>query len=1276
MKRISGVLVTVFILLFQAMLITGIGKENGDIGNEIPTTRDSPYITENSSSISIGNDHLEIVLAKNVKCGISRIIDKATGIDLRGNKVPPPVILMLRYWTGNSTDIVIQWDAEELVTKTDESSSQATLTLEYRKFRGRNLNATVTIHLKKDEKFADFKLHIENDENFTVNSLFFPMIWGLHKIGESQEDDRLFYPVGDGLLLKNPLKYRDDLHMTEIYPSTASMQMMCLYDDDETGFFLTTDDSQGHPKKPSVDWMEWSYETHMAMFFEHLIPEFSGNDFQMEYNCRIGTFEGDWYDAAVVYRKWAVTTDLLSGGKVFESKDIPEWWAKTSVVSSSNRDADWIHTSLSDIENITGEFNDLTGINTTHLIFAWANEGAWCGPYYFPPAAGEKNFTDSMENIMEIGGHPFLYISGSVWRITRGDIGYSDYDLFNDIGRQWACIDQYGNPTIDQGYLVINWTSARMCPMTEFWHDMVVNNTLNCLDLGVDVVQIDEFPIGSIYPCYNESHGHTLGYSREIPDAYRSILAEARTLGRLLNPDFILSMEEPCEYYLPYMDTYVSRDNAPEFLIYPIAVELYGNDMEYIPFFSHVYHEYITAFSEPIPMNYDYPEPFTDQMRRSLARAFVTGEIISGSADEMENLRPSIKELYNRTVRASAGYCNDYLIKGKPLRPPRIEVPDQTVQWYFYSNESSGRPFEERSVLHSSWEADSGDLGHVFVNWVDSDVEFDVEIGEYDLGDGNHSLIVTRNGEREVLLRRTKLPVSITLKTDPGDVVLVEVTKKPDIDFGKIEVEAERILTNDTYVIGSMLENIGSKGSGPFSVQLFIDGEKIDSLDHPGLEESEKSNVSFNWDTTGLLGEVTIGIMCDLESNDLDLFNNERWKIIEVLERPRSDLRIIVNDSRTGLPLENVTVKLERMVPYHSLTGVTDIDGEVLFNNIIAGNLSISLFKDHFRDENRKILVSEGRNISLYFDLMWKQYPYLQGIVMDNSTGEPIEGAWISLFSIDNSSKELLSTMNSTSMGEFNFTELEEGGEYVVVVELEGYHLYSRSYHPYHQMGEIEVRLDRLPPVPGKISGKVVDNKTGIPIQGVEVTIQFPSHYSVTDEEGEFHFMDLHPGNYTLILSMEGYWNNTSVIEVLENDTTTVIIHLVKIKEDDSEPEPELFDFEGRILDEDGNPVDNVDVVILELQMSTKTNATGHFRFVNITEGEYTLIVSKDGFIDLNIKISTGAPLEDMILKEEEVGADPSPNYLFVVILAIAILVILGAVLIYTKLRGSGPEEE
>ena len=511
----------------------------------------------------------------------------------------------------------------------------------------------------------------------------------------------------------------------------------------------------------------------------------------MNYDVILGTFNGDWDKAASMYKEWAISTPFISGGKVNETKDIPDWFFDTSMIQLINRNSpDVQYLSLSEIADITNEFSDLTELDTTVLIIGWEKNGAWVGPDYYPPVEGDAAFISAMNDLNDNGNHGFTYISGTVWRITRDDIGYSDFEYFNSTGLPWVALNKNQTPLIDSFYGTLGWKSGRMCPMTNYWHDKVVENALESVKLGCDVVQIDEFPIGAIYPCYNESHNHPVGYSNEISYSYQSILEDIRTEGRVINPNFIMSTEEPCEFYLPYIDTYVSRDCAPEGLIYMAIVDTYGDQAEFIPFFSFVYHEYVTSFGEGVGLDKDYANAFYNQMARSIARMFNSGEILKVGGTTPDKWDMDLTELFKRTATATTTYAKEYLINGIPLMPPTIDVPEIQIDWYNSFENKFGTPIHEPAVINSVWRADGGSIGYFFVNWYKSKIEFDIDIQDDELPSGNYAISLTVNGERSIIHAKTTLPKTITLSLNPNDVVLIEIVNavdtnppdKPEID--------------------------------------------------------------------------------------------------------------------------------------------------------------------------------------------------------------------------------------------------------------------------------------------------------------------------------------------------------------------------------------------------------------------------------------------------------------------------------------------------------------
>jgi hypothetical protein len=194
-----------------------------------PATRGMSYIREDANEIAIGNDNVELVFKNDTfnKGGLDKIIDKSTGEDLRSAKGPEPIMFLLLYWTGSALDMAIQWDANSWVVTNETGTGYAKLVFNYKMIKGSNLNATVTVELADNSSFVRMRIVVENDElSYVLKSVYFPMVWGLGAIGSDTTNDHLFYPVGDGLVIEEPLQDLDTLYLGDMYPATVSAQVM------------------------------------------------------------------------------------------------------------------------------------------------------------------------------------------------------------------------------------------------------------------------------------------------------------------------------------------------------------------------------------------------------------------------------------------------------------------------------------------------------------------------------------------------------------------------------------------------------------------------------------------------------------------------------------------------------------------------------------------------------------------------------------------------------------------------------------------------------------------------------------------------------------------------------------------------------------------------------------------------------------------------------------------------------------------------------------------
>ena len=83
------------------------------------------------------------------------------------------------------------------------------------------------------------------------------------------------------------------------------------------------------------------------------------------------------------------------------------------------------------------------------------------------------------------------------------------------------------------------------------------------------------------------------------------------------------------------------------------------------------------------------------------------------------------------------------------------------------------------------------------------------------------------------------------------------------------------------------------------------------------------------------------------------------------------------------------------------------------------------------------------------------------------------------------------------------------------------------------------------PPSTGSIVGCVTDAADGSPISGATVACGTAS--TMTASQGEFSFVDLAPGTYTMSVSAEGYEAASQTVEVVAGETATVNMAVTKL---------------------------------------------------------------------------------------------------------------------------------
>jgi subtilisin family serine protease len=172
-----------------------------------------------------------------------------------------------------------------------------------------------------------------------------------------------------------------------------------------------------------------------------------------------------------------------------------------------------------------------------------------------------------------------------------------------------------------------------------------------------------------------------------------------------------------------------------------------------------------------------------------------------------------------------------------------------------------------------------------------------------------------------------------------------------------------------------------------------------------------------------------------------------------------------------------------------------------------------------------------------------------------------------------------------------------------------------------------------VPPPSGFLEGDVLDRDTGTPIDGAVVTVLETGSNTTTDATGHYRML-LRTGTYNVSASAFGYFLQDAAVEILQ-DATTI--------QDFALPAKPRFTISGQVRDQDGQPIANATVSVLQTPIPpAHTDADGFYSLSNVPQGGYLLeaaagrcVIGQTQPIDLNDNITVNF---DLTVREDNFG--------------------------------------
>jgi hypothetical protein len=470
----------------------------------------------------------------------------------------------------------------------------------------------------------------------------------------------------------------------------------------------------------------------------------------------IGTFHGDWYAAAEIYRDWA-SKQPFCATKLAERTDTPKWLADSppAVSFPMRGQGDWDppaaenpeYTPLTNALPYLDKWAAALESPLMPIIFNWEHGGPWIQPDAYPPGGGDASFREFMVKAKAKGWHPMIYGDGLCWVTSQKNTNYDGMAYFRaHDGEQAVCRKWDGSLLEDVWAWRKNYVA---CVGSEKGRQMVLDMTRRMAELGPDVVQqFDQGP--GPRACYAANHGHPPVPGPWMTEAFNGLVKSDVATARSVNPAMAMSCEgAPPETYLQDFQTWDSRFHTT-------------------PLYSFLYHEYVNGFQG------FYTNRVNDEaLRASVARALVYGYSINFTLRDKGQVEYDWDQTWTRAVpdqaafadwtkRAThfrAGVARDYLVYGRMLRPWKVNgVSQRDFGW--------GR---ESVVQSATWQAQDGRIGVVLANFGDLPETPRVELE----GSGTQQTTLYAGGEKKE--QDVELPSILGVPMEPRSLCLIEI---------------------------------------------------------------------------------------------------------------------------------------------------------------------------------------------------------------------------------------------------------------------------------------------------------------------------------------------------------------------------------------------------------------------------------------------------------------------------------------------------------------------
>ena len=674
-------------------------------------------------------------------------------------------LFKIEFFNGQSEfKTVTSSEAKEVsVAKSDYTDGQI-ITIHYKEVGQLPVDASVMIRCPTGETLTYWNLEVDNRTNLWIGHIQFPVLEVPFDNPTDRHYSHILWSFADGALA-GPVDPEmsvgawggreydtPEIWRFNNYPGQWTSTQLMAYYNDAGGLYVACDDARGLPKflDPLME------RDGVTMGLGHYPGTRGPGVWRLPYNVVLGTFHGDWYAAAEIYRNWA-SRQPFCATKLAQRSDVPKWLTDSPLALAfpMRGQGDWdppaaVNPEYTPLTNALPFLERLATALESPLmpiVFNWEHAGPWVQPDAYPPLGGEESVREFMTQAKAKGWHPIIYGDGLCWVTWQKNTNYDGMPYFHSHGGDDAVARRWDGTFLED---VWPWRKNYVaCVGAAKGRQMVLDMTRGMAALGPDAIQqFDQGP--GPRACYAANHGHPPVPGPWMADSFNSLVSSDIDIARSVNHTVAMSCEgAPPETHLQDFQTWDARVST-------------------CPLYSFLYHEYGNGFEG------FYTNRVNDEaLRLSAARALVNGYMVDFTLRDKGRIEYDWDQTWTRAVpdqgaildwarrinHFRAAIAHDYLVFGRMLRPWTVSgVGERDFGWG-----------KEPLVQSATWQAPSGRIAVVLANYADLPESPRVELE----GQGSRKLLLNIDDRKEV--RDVQLPGVVDITMQPRSLCLLEL---------------------------------------------------------------------------------------------------------------------------------------------------------------------------------------------------------------------------------------------------------------------------------------------------------------------------------------------------------------------------------------------------------------------------------------------------------------------------------------------------------------------